>query len=537
MKHLIQVLIVLASAVPVLGQNKASWEEGTVSYISSQNIYVRFISTQNIQPGDTLFVNDSGKLSPALIVENKSSSSTVCTQIGAQKLKIDDTIIARATPEQKEVDIKKPQPEPSIPEAPEPEVNNDPVIKPEEEEVVSKEKIRGRLSAASYSNLSNYKNSHRMRYAFSFRGNHLNNSNFSVESYITFRHTLSEWNTVNANVWDALKVYALSVKYDFNESSNLTFGRKINPQFSSMGAIDGLQYEKRLGNIRLGAIAGTRPDYQDYSLNLNLFQYGGYASYIPTDPSRFSQTTLGFIEQMNAGKTDRRFIYFQHSGKLIEHLHLFSSFEVDLFEKINNEVNNAARLTNMYVALRYRLSRKWRFSASYDNRNNIIYYESYKSYIDQLIEDETRQGFRLGVNHRLSRNINWGVHSSLRFQKSKDNLSRNFSGHIAYNQVPVIDARVTVRANVLQTNFLDSRIFGARISRGFLNDQLDGEVYYRWVDYLYKNSDRTIHQDIVGASLSYRLKQRISVHLFYESVLGSTSENYQRINAKLIKRF
>ena len=129
-----------------------------------------------------------------------------------------------------------------------------------------KEKIKGRVSVASYSNFSDYQNWHRMRYGVSFRGYNLNDSRFSVESYTTFRHRLND----TINIADALKVYALSVKYDFDKNSSITLGRKINPKFSSIGAIDGLQFEKGLGKISLGLIAGTRPDIRDYSFNPNL---------------------------------------------------------------------------------------------------------------------------------------------------------------------------------------------------------------------------------------------------------------------------
>ena len=49
-----------------------------------------------------------------------------------------------------------------------------------------------------------------------------------------------------------------------------------------------------------------------------------------TDAKKFySQTTLGFVEQQNAGETDRRFAYFQHNSTIFKNLNLllvFSSF-------------------------------------------------------------------------------------------------------------------------------------------------------------------------------------------------------------------
>lgn len=510
----------------------ATLMEGNVSFISSRNVYVKFKSTLAIQPKDTLFIRKSDRLIPMLIVTNKSSSSTVCTLIGPVTLRVNDSIVARLKPKVKKnkpVDKLVPEPKREI-------VLNDPVIKPAEdqiEEVLFKEKIKGRVSVASYNNLSGFNNTNRMRYAFSLRGYHLNDSRYSVESYVTFRHQLND----SINFAEALKVYTLSVKHDFDKNTSLTFGRKINPKFSSMGAIDGLQFEKGVGNFDFGVIAGSRPDLRNYGLNLNLLQFGAYASVSSSKPGSNTQTTLGFIEQTNTGRTDRRFMYVQHSSNLGKNLHLFSSFEIDLFENINDQVNNNPQLTNLYLSLRYRVSRKLRLSASYDNRRNIIYYETYKNLLDQLIEDESRQGFRFSLNHRLNKHISWGANTGMRFQKSQRNPSRNFNGHVTFNNVPHLKARVTLRANYLQTDFLDSQIFDVRFGKKLAKNKVEAEVYYRWVDYKYQIGDRVLHQNIAGANVSVRIQRNLSLHLFYEGVFDNLNQSYHRFNTRIIKRF
>ncbi len=536
MKYIIQAIF-LISAFTLQAQGQLILEDGTVSFISSKKVYVKFKSTKNIKQGDTLFLNQTNDLIPVLRVENKSSSSTVCLPLGTKKLKVNDRVVAKFI---LQAVIKKTEDtsEEALAETEEERLmlNNDPVIIPEEgreEEVLFKEKIKGRISAASYSNFSDYDTRHRMRYAFSFRGYNLNDSRFSVESYITFRHTLND----SIQVADALKVYSLNVKYNFDKSTHLTLGRKINQKFSSIGAIDGLQFEKGWGRFSVGAIAGTRPDFRDYSFNPALLQFGAYLSFGSSNPAKFAHTTIGLMEQMNAGNTDRRFVYFQHSGTLVKDLNFFGSMEIDLFQKINNEVKNNAQLTNLYASLRYRFNRNFRISASFDTRKNIIYYESYKSFIDQLIEDESRQGLRLSFNHRITKKISWGTHGGMRFQKSGRNPSKNLSTHITYSSIPIIKVRATLRANFLRTDFLDSQIFGARFSKEIIRGKLSGDIYYRWVDYTYKIGSRVLHQDIAGMSLSLRIKKQLSLHLFYEGVLDNTNQIYHRFNARIIKRF
>jgi hypothetical protein len=500
---------------------------------------VKFATTENINIGDTLFIDQNSELIPALIVQNKSSTSSVCTPIILEKLKVSDELIAKTTLiiEKKKAKSEKAE---ELLEDLEIISPGESIISSEEnqlEEEIFKQKIKGRISVASYNNLSDYRKTHRMQYAFSFRGNNLKNSKFSTENYITFRHTIGEWDVVKENLSLALKIYALSVKYDFDKTSSLTFGRKINPKISSMGAIDGFQYEKGLGRFLLGAIVGSRPDHTDYSLNFSLFQMGAYASYISNNPNKYLQSTIGFIEQRYQSKVDRRFVYFQSSGDLLKNLNLFSSFEIDLYESINGEAKNTMNLTNLYLSLRYRLSKKWRFSVSYDSRKNIIYYESYKNFIDNLIEDETRQGLRLGMNYRIFKYVTWGVNSSLRFQKNNKNSSKNLNSYISISRIPVIKMSANIRANFLQTSYLESRIFGIRLSKEIIKKRLNGEIYFRMVDYKYKTNLNTTHQNIAGVNFSLKLMKKLTLYLYYEGTFDDKNQKYSRINVKVIQRF
>ena len=535
MKILIAILTFVFFSFLLNAQNEASLLKGTVSFKSSTNVYVKFESTENINIGDTLFIKNNGVLEPSLLVNNKSSISCICTPIASHKINISSELFFKNRIPKKPIKIieekqddKTGQPVQKVtPIAPE----------QEEEEQVFKQKIKGRISAASYSNMG-ASDRHRMRYTFSFRGAHLNNSRFSTDNYISFRHTFGEWDKVKNNLSDALKIYSLSVKYDIDKNSSITLGRKINPRISSMGAIDGLQYERGIGEqFKLGIIAGSRPDYSDYSINFNLMQAGAYIGHISPKEKKHQQSTLGFIEQRNAGNVDRRFVYFQHSDALMHNLNLFSSFEFDLYEKFNNEVKNRPRLTNMFASLRYRFSRKIRVSLSYDNRKNIIYYESYKDYIDRLIEQETRQGFRLGFNLRPIKYVTLGVNSSLRFQKNGGNSSKNLNSYLNINRIPGINARASLTANFLETGYLSSKIYGIRLSKNIIKRKVNADAYFRMVNYNYKNSEIAVHQKIFGVNCSVRIIKKLSLYVYYEGTYNKEKPTRSRINTKIIQRF
>jgi hypothetical protein len=530
MKTSFCLLLFLCCILQVQGQTE-EWREGAVSYVSSQSVYVKFSTTEKIDAGDTLFVRQGVQYVPGLVVREKSSSSCVCTPLLATPVGKGALFYARIPaaplPPVKE---KERVPQDTL----RPPHSGPVVLIPGEEEVapVLKERIRGRISAASYTNFYDGTATNRLQYAFVLQGNHLKNSRFSVDNYITFRHSTGEWAAVQENIFDALKIYALSVKYDLHPQASITVGRKINPRISNMGAVDGLQYEQGVGKFVVGALGGFRPDFADYSINTQLLQLGAYVGYNPAG----SQTTLAAVEQRNGGATDRRFVYLQHHATLAKKVDLFGSMDVDLYEKINNEKRNTANLTNLFVSVRYSVSKKIRLSASYDNRRNIIYYESYNTYIDQLIDDETRQGLRFGINYRPFKMVSWGVNSNWRFQKSNSNLSRNVSSYLNFAQIPWLKASATVNVNLLQTNYLDSKMFGLRLNKEIIKGKLNGEITARLIDYQYSTNENHVQQKLAGGSLSYNLSRKLSLYLYYEGSFNDTGKNLSRVNAKVIQR-
>lgn len=537
MRLLISIAMFLTLLFPAHSQEKFEYIEGSVSFLTARNVYLKFQTTDGIEIGDTLFVWKNQVYTPALIVGNKSSTSVVATSLNGLDFQVGQRLFARKLivaeaqkdlPTEPFVSNENLQPSPETKAA---------VQEEEEDQKVEpryKQKIKGRISVGSYSTTSDYGNNHQMRYSFTFIGDNLNGSRFSVDNYITFRHTLNEWSEVQDNIFNALKVYSLAAKYDF-DNSTVTLGRSINYKISSMGAIDGVQYEHSWGKIVLGAIAGTRPDYTDYSFNPKLLQAGAFVSLQAKENKGYS--TLAFVEQHNGNAVDRRFVYFQHSSSPTENLNLFGSFEADAYQKINGEVSTKPRLTNLYFSIRYRFSRQLSVTASYDNRNNIIYYESYKNFIDQLIENETRQGLRLGVSVRPTRLISLGVNGSWRFQESDMNLSKNLNGYVNFNYLPILKGRLTLRANLLETNYLQSQRYGAMLSKDIIRGKLSGELHYDYVQYTYIHSGFSFRQNMAGASLNLRLLKNLSLYLYYEGTFDNQNGTMNRFNSKIIQRF
>lgn len=508
---------------------------GTVTFVSSDKVYVKFNSTKDIIEGDTLIVSNPNGFQPCLIVQNKSSSSVVCNSIFECELQQKDLVFFRVPlieiNEPKEVDE-------DVTQAARNELlENQKPIPTSRESLINKQRINSRVSVASYSNFSQQDESlHRMMYRFNFNGSNISNSRISLEANINYRHHLSEVSTTSSRLDGVFRFYNAAIKYEKKNDYSAWLGRKINPYISNLGAIDGLQIQKHFQNVYIGIISGFRPDYLDYGLNFDLFENGIYVGYKNRKVNNSSQTTLGILEQRNSGSIDRRFLYFQHSSTFNRKINLFASFDADLFKKINGISETSLRLTNLYINARYRFSKKINLSLAYDNRKNVIYYETYKNELDRLLDDEARQGIRARLNIKPIKFVNLGFSYSYRYQSSSINRSDNINIYANYSRLPGIGGSASINFNYNKNNYLNGKIYAIRHYRDLINGKLGADIYFRYVDYTYLTFETKTSQEIIGLNLSYRFNRKLALYFFGEITFDEQRKLY-RLNTKAINRF
>jgi len=535
MNKLIVTFLIVFLGLGLALQAQIQPEEGSVSYITSQNVYVKFQSTQNIQVGDTLFIKQDDKMVPVLAVESLSSISCVCKRISDLELVVSSTVLTKGKmlPADEETQADSVA---LISVVPMPEVRTD-TAEASTELIKPEQLISGRFSISSYSSFSNTTaaNSQKMRYTASFNMKNISNTNLSLESYISFVHNDQYWDEIKENVFNGLKIYNLSLNYDFNKSTRLLLGRKINPKLSSMGAIDGLQFEKKFKLLSLGVVAGFKPDYQDYSLDLNLFQVGAYISHDYVKGRGTMQSTFAFIQQMNSWKTDRRFIYLQHYNTLVKNLFFMGTLEVDLYEKIDSIQSGTFSLTNLYLSLRYRVLKQLSFTVSYNARQNIIYYETYKSIIDQLLDDEMLQGFRFQVNASPFRNFSLGITAGYRYRPDDPSPSKNLYAYATYTRVPVLNASATASFTLLETGYVSGKIYSLGLTKDLVPGKLSSGINYRYVDYSFYNAESTLAQNLAEINLMWRIMRKLSVSVYYEGTFEKVN-SYNRVYINLSQR-
>ena len=513
----------------VVGQDTDPTVDGTVSYVTSYNIYAKFGSTENIKVGDTLQLADAA--APCLIVTHKSSISVVCSLINNCEIKKGDKVYSKYIVKTENISLVESD-----------TLNNTTLMQGQlnqrEKPSRYEEKIAGRISVSSYNFISNYRdNRQRILARFSISAAHINNSKFSFESYINYRQNYTSAEQILHPQPSFVRVYNLALRFDADSTLSFLIGRKINPKAWSIGAIDGLQVEKHFGKNYIGVIAGFRPDILDYSFNPNLLQYGGYIGRMGKSENLFYETSLGFIEQKNGSETDRSYAFFQYSTTLYNNLNIFSSIQLDLFRKVNGVSSTNPRLTNLYVSARYRFNRKFNLTLSYDTRKRILYYETFQTEIERLLDDDiARQGARARVNIRPIKYVIIGFSYSKRFQSDNQNKSDNYYGYVNFSRLPGIGGRLMVSYNLNESNYSESKALSIRHSRNLIKNKLNGDIYYRWVNYVYSNSTSNFEQNYFGGNLSYNITRKAWLSISAEmSQLGE--ENNYRIYTKIVKRF
>lgn len=525
----------------LFGQAATENLSGQVSFVSSKNVYVKFISTSGITAGDTLYTSQNGSNIPVLVVNNLSSTSCVCTQISDIVLSVGDKVsaIIRIARDKESADIN----DPSLAVAAVPVLTDTIPVKQSLPSDTPKQQIRGSLSAYSYSDFSNTgaDNSQRFRYTLSLNARNISDSRFSFESYISFRHKLGEWSDVKQDIFSALKIYNLAGTFEPDKTTQISIGRKINYNISSMGAMDGIQFQKTFNRFSLGAVAGFRPDYENYGFNSSLFQYGGFAAFKAGNSGAVNESSVAFMQQMNGSKTDRRFLYFQHSNSFIKNLYFMGTFEVDLYElkidSLGNETSSGTfSPTGLYLSLRYRITPKLTVSGGYDARKNVMYYETYKSYIDRIIDNEFRQGFRFNASYRITRDLSFGLNGGYRYMKSDPHPSTNLYSYFTYSQIPVLKLTATVSGTYLQSSYINGLIGGLNLSRDFFNGKIQTGIGYRYIDNEIPENLIKIRQHMADLNFSWQFYRKMVLSVNYEGTYEDIYR-YNMIYLQVRKRF
>jgi hypothetical protein len=272
-------------------------------------------------------------------------------------------------------------------------------------------------------------------------------------------------------------------------------------------------------------------------------QAGAYVSHDLNGKNGSMQTTMAFMQQMNSGQTDRRFIYFQHVNTLARHLYFFGSLEADLYNKTYHPEDssltndNKPKLSNLYLSLRYRPIKELALSVSYSERQNVIYYETYKDIVQTMLEAATVRGWVAQAQIFPVNNLSIGLQGSYRNSENDPRPTKSFYGYLTFAKVPGIDAAITVSTTLLETSYLSSgKIFSAGLNRELVKGKINGSIGYKYVDYRYFSGETGSRQHMPELSINWRILKKLSFTIYYEGTFEKAS-NFNRVYLNLTQRF
>lgn len=506
---------------------------GTVSFITSQNVYLRFDNTNLLQLNDTIYKTGG---EPCLILLQKSSVSCIAEPISDCELNKGDEVVYYYYPPEKKPDEER------VDVLPVPaDSDTTPVVALPKEEV-SKSKswvddIDGRFSFSNSTNVGEGDINSRSLGRLSINARNIGGSKFSFYNYARFRYNSIDRNSEKFTD-SQLSFYQLALEYEPDSSITISIGRKINNRMLSVGALDGLSAEKRFRKFFVGAMLGTRPDPLNYGFNSNFFQYGAYVG-IYHGKYQQSNTSIGMIDQSNNGATDRRYLFAQHRSRISDKINLFASTELDIYQ--TNALGNSTselKPTSFYMMVNYRITRKLTATASYDMRRNRILYETYSDNLENLLaNDPSRNGYRLRLNYRLTNNVFTGAGINYRNQSDGRSEFTNINAFLSFMRIPYIGGRWS---NVFATNgnsFFQYRSLSSRYTRQFLKGRLSLSPNVRYITYDYLNIDvDQIRQLYLAMDVYYDIGKNLSIGANYEYA-SRADVVYHRFNTSLIQRF
>lgn len=502
---------------------------GKVTYVSSQLIYVQFDNTRGIEANDTLYIQSSPQhLQPVLIVKYISTRSLACEPFVNVSLQPGAVIQGFA----------KELPAIVLPSG----VDSVTTVTPPvliKKTIVNKDitHVRGRFNVQSSSDFasdSRY-NSNRYRSTVNLTIDNMFTPGLSFSNYMTYSVRDKEWATFKSTPFKNLRVYDAAVIYTHDTVYKWTAGRHLNYRLSGIGTMDGVQFEVQKNPVSYGIAIGSRPEFADYGVNMKLFQIGAYVTQQQKLHDGEYENTVAVFNQTNNFKTDRRFLYFQHTNTLLPKTYLYVSNELDLYEVKNNKAKTTARLTGLYVMARYTPFRELSAGISYDARRNVFYYETYKSLTENMFTNTLRQGVRLSLTGRPMQQLTVGFNSGYRFQKGDPKPSQDYGTYVYYNNLPFIETDVSGNFSYINSAYLKGGTADISFTKNFFNG-LYTQAGYRLFQSTYAATKMVYNQSTIYGSVSYPLTGFLTLSANYEGLIESTG-NSQRLFIDISTRF
>ena len=204
-----------------------------------------------------------------------------------------------------------------------------------------------------------------------------------------------------------LRLYDLTLGLDDPQRwFGFSAGRITSVFVGGLGLVDGAQVFGRAGNLAVGVLGGFQPDYRTSGFDTQTQKIAGFANYAWGEGQSFrGGSTVAYGRQFFEQKLDRDYLYLQNTTAFGSTLFLYQSTEIDLHAREGDTQRSAFALTNTFLTLSYQPLSWMTANLGYDASRPIEFLESEKSIADSLLDRALRQGVRGSVYVRLPFNI------------------------------------------------------------------------------------------------------------------------------------
>lgn len=456
MQHLKFIILCAVASLPLATYA----QEGEVTYISHDNIYVRFITAVNINVGDTLWMSTDDVAQPAMIVAQRSSISVVGQALPGVQIEVGQVMEHRH--------------EVIVPELP-PAKLIDPVKAPEPaQRTWAQSRGRFRWTGATYvTGANNLRIVNRINWHHEFE-------NIPLTIDLQGSQNMQRM-TVGDSTYRIGKgnPHRFAATYHITPDASVGLGRQRVRALSSLGVLDGLHYEHNLGNWQVGGVVGFRPDLVTYKVNPSQFQAGLYGQYDHRQGSTRIKQSLGLMEQRVGSGIDRRFLYYQGSATMGD-WRIFGSTNVDLYENFDSaQARTTFQPNSIYLSANYRINDQWQVFTSWDSRQRIIFYETYDHELEQILADQRAlQGLRLRLQYQRDDHWRFNLGGHLHSQLNS-NMAVMLQAGADYRNVPIIGGHLSMQGQFGTANAMNTSFLSLRYRRSALNNRLHGSLYAR----------------------------------------------------------
>jgi hypothetical protein len=454
----------------------------TVTYISSENVYLDGGTDDGINVGDTLTIwRDQLKISEVKIIYTADHTSSGRLLTFQSKPQIGDQAILQKSPI-KPVEVRPPV----IPAQ-----TTRPILSQQERSPASPVRISGNIGLQWYQFLDHSaikRDFSQPALRLNFKAQNLWNKNYNLRIRLRSDYNRRAYDSGSApgrREWQN-RIYEMSFSYDDPRALfNFRTGRIISNAFSGVGYIDGVLLQYNItGMSRLGVFAGAQPQWQYSDFQPARQKYGLYANFRKGEITAYYrwETTLALVGEYHYAAISREYVYLQSNYLHGKYFSIYQNAEIDVNrywrkEKSGRDIN----LSSVLLSANFYITGFLSASLSYDHRQNYYTYEQ-RSLADSLFDSASRQGVRSTLYWRIKSNFRFTANAGFRQGTNGSGATYSWAGHLIHSNLLVrgltISGRLAGYSNPFTRGYNPSLLLGKSFNHGHAINIEFGNYFY-----------------------------------------------------------